>query len=107
MAACRGIDMLRQLFACCGLHRGDEPVAELRHRLDAARVVLAIAERLADQPDVLGQVGFVDETARPERAHKLVLADHVAGMLDQQHEPQPNRCKRHARRSADGERDHA
>jgi hypothetical protein len=48
--------------------------------------VLALAERFADQPDVLGEVGLVDEAARPERLHQLVLADRVACALDQQHQ---------------------
>ena len=41
------------------LDRSDEPVAELGHRFDVARIRFGVVERFADQPDVLGEICLV------------------------------------------------
>ena len=61
------------------LHRRDEPVAELGHRLDVRRV----AQRLAQREDVLRQRGFGDAGAGPHPVHQLVLADGASRVFHQ------------------------
>ena len=69
-----------------GRHRRHESVAELRHRFDETRTLLTLAQGAADEPDMFGQIGFIDVAARPEKPHQLLLTDHMARVLDEQHQ---------------------
>src|SRR5262249_11214545 len=42
-----------------------------------------IAERLAQDGNVLGYVGFLDKTVRPEGLHQLLFAYHAIAVLNQ------------------------
>src|SRR5262249_737542 len=50
-----------------------EPVPDLRHRLDVSVAVRTVAERLAQEEDVLSEVALLDKGVRPERGEQLLL----------------------------------
>ena len=63
-----------------------EAVAPARHGLDVAAAVAAVAQRLAQQRDVLREVVLFDEGVGPEPADDLVLLDDVPAALDEEEE---------------------
>jgi hypothetical protein len=65
------------------VHWGDEVVAASRHSDDVAAAVLAIPEGPAQSADLDLQIGFFNKAFRPDARDQFVLADHLAGALDQ------------------------
>ena len=66
------------------LHRGDEPVAHPRHRLDAPRRVHVIAECRPDLLDAARERVLGDGDAGPERVEQFGLGDEMPGALHQE-----------------------
>ena len=64
-------------------YRRDEIVAASRNGGDVAIAALAVAEGAAQRADLDLQVCFFDEGFRPGSGDQLLLADHLAGALDQ------------------------
>ena len=59
----------------------DEPVPGLRHRLDAA-----VAEGAPQQPDSVGEVGFLDDLAGPDRGEQVIARHQRTGLRDELHQ---------------------
>jgi hypothetical protein len=65
-------------------HGPDESIAAFRNGFDEPRAVLAVAERLPKDRDVLVEVVLVHEGVGPEELHQLLLSDQAAAALDQE-----------------------
>src|SRR6185295_13954731 len=64
-------------------YRRDEIVAPTDNGGDVTMAALTVAERSAQGTDLDLQVGLFDEGLRPDARDQFVLADHLAGALDQ------------------------
>jgi hypothetical protein len=64
----------------------DQSVAALRDRLDEPRLLRIIAEQLPQVGDRAGEDGLRDEALLPHALEDLVLRDHLAGLLGEEHE---------------------
>ncbi|MNI55998.1 hypothetical protein D3C73_1109800 [compost metagenome] len=65
------------------LHRGNEAVTALRHIVDVALPVLPVTQCATQGRDVHAQVDVLDHRLRPHARNQLLLADDIAGLLDQ------------------------
>src|SRR5262249_49660026 len=64
-------------------HAGGEAIAAARNGQNVPVLLGRIAERLAQDGNVLGYVGFLDKTVRPEGLHQLLFAYHAIAVLNQ------------------------
>src|SRR4051794_18637519 len=58
--------------------RGGEAIAAPRDRLDVGTPVGADAENLPEPVNVLGKVGLLDKSVRPDLCHQMILLDDMS-----------------------------
>jgi hypothetical protein len=59
-----------------GFDRSGEPITALRDRLDPGKARVVLAEHLAEQRDVLGEIAL-DKRVRPDYAERFFLLDYA------------------------------
>ena len=64
--------------------RDDKTISAFRYRLDKLCPVDTLAERLAEDRDILGKVVFLDKTVRPDAFHYFFFRKDMPAVLDQQ-----------------------
>lgn len=67
-------------------HRGDEAIASAGHRIDVLVSGSFAAKQLAQRGDVNPQIGFFDESVRPDAFEQIFLADELFSVFNERNQ---------------------